>query len=229
MTDPYAFYLPEDPEYTVVDSALDSVRFLLHVSERDANGHLMCRSIDAMSDGSQPAYRGRMIDGVGYCADSVFATQVLVRLGRAIGRPELERAGFSYLEHALETGFFDQSGHPVVMYRDVESGAFLLNLEARPEYIDVGHVAKVASELLRVAPLDTDGERAARCRDIAVRTVDWILSVERTANGWFPRKCSPDGRVYPFAAEALDPVDLGLVEQRPDPIHDRSGAGTLAV
>jgi hypothetical protein len=223
---PYAFFVAEDADHTIVDSALDSVRYLAYVSERDPNGHLMCRSVDGDPDGLVP-YRGRFMDGVGYCADSIFGCQALVRLGRVLDCPELEVAGFSYLDHALSAGFFDDPELPVFLYRDVESGEFLHNLEARSEYLELGHIARVGRQLLLAADLDADQQRAARCRDIAVRVARWAVGAERCANGWYPRRCKPDREVYPWAPDAFGPVDLGTVAA--DPIHDRSGAGAFVI
>jgi len=223
---PYAFFVAEDADHTIVDSALDSVRYLAHVSERDPDGHLVCRSVDGDPEGLVP-YRGRFMDGVGYCADSIFGCQVLVRLGRVLHSPELEAAGFSYLDHALSVGFFDDPEVPAFLYRDVESGEFLHNLEARSEYLELGHIARVGRQLLLAADLDTDQQRAARCRDIAVRIARWATEAERCANGWYPRRCTPDRGVYPWAPDAFGPVDLGTVA--PDPIHDRSGAGAFVI
>jgi hypothetical protein len=225
---PYAFYLPEDPDYTIVDGALDSVRFLFHVSDRDKEGRLLCRSIDATPDGRLARYRGRLMEGVGYCADSVFGAHVLVRLGRVTGRPEFETAGMSYLDHALAAGFFDDVHLPVRLYRDTESGALLDNLENHDGYVEPGHIARVATQLVHLAELDPDGARAARCRTIAGRTAEWLLSIDRCTNGWYPRRCTPDGEVFPFAVIAFGPTDLD-VPTRADPIHDRSGAGVLGL
>lgn len=227
-TAPFAFYLPEDASYTVVRSALDSARFLVAVSDRDEDGHLRCRSIDATPDGSLARYRGRFMDGVGYCADSIFGTHVLVRLGRILERPELGGIGFSYLDHALDAGFFDDPALPIRLYMDTETGAFLDNLEAHPDYVELGHVARVATQLLRVAELDPIPERVARCREIVERTARWVMSTERCANGWYPRRLSPDGGVFPHVANAFGPVDLADLSSE-DPIHDRSGAGTLVM
>jgi len=225
---PYAFYLPEDPEYTIVQSALDTVRFLFHVSERDEAGRLFCRSIDATPDGELARYRGRFMEGVGYCADSIFGAHVLVRMARVLHRPEFEAAGMSYLDHALAAGFFDDPEVPVKLYRDTETGAFLDNLEDYDGYVELGHIARVATHLLRLAELDPADRRAARCREIASRTAQWVMSSARCANGWYPRRATSDGGVFPFAAKALGPTDLADLT-REDPIHDRSGAGMLAL
>lgn len=228
VADPHAFYLPEDADYTIVASALDAVRFLFKVSERDEAGDLFCRSIDATPDGELARYRGRYMDGVGYCADSIVGAHMLIRLGRAVDRPEFEAAGWSYLDHALATGFFDDPDLPVKLYRDTETGMLLDNLEAQEGYVELGHVSRVATHLLRIARIDTDAARAERCRTIAARTATWVRSTDRCGNGWFPRRCTLSGAVFPYAANAFGPTDID-VTLRPDPIADRSGAGTLAL
>lgn len=225
---PYAFYLPEDAGYTVVDSALDAVRFLLAVSERDTAGKLLCRSIDATPDGNLARYRGRFMEGVGYCADSVFAAHMLVRLGRVLERGEFEEIGFSYLSHALDAGFFGDPAKPLRLYRDTETGELLDNLEGHDGYLELGHIARVATHLLHIAALDTDADRAERCRGIASRTAEWLLTTQRCDNGWYPRRCTPDGEVFPYAANAFGPKDIDILSRR-DPISDRSGAGTFAL
>jgi hypothetical protein len=228
VTAPYAFYLPEEPGYTIVSSALDTVRFLFRVSDRDERDALVCRSIDATSDGELARYRGRLMEGVGYCADSVFGAHMLVRLGRVVGRPEFEEAGLSYLDHVLAAGFFDDPDVPVKLYRDTETGALLDNLEGRAGYLELGHIARVGTHLLRISALDRDGGRAARCREIAGRTARWTQGTERCENGWFARRCTPEGGVFPYAANAFGPVDLDELG-RPDPISDRSGSGMFAL
>jgi hypothetical protein len=225
---PYAFYLPEDAEYTIVDSALDSVRFLRRISRSDDDGLLFCPSVDAVASGEVVRYRGRLMEGTGYCADTVFGSRMLIRAGRALQRPELESMGFSYLDHVLAQGFFDDPVVPVLLYRDIESHEYLHNLEARPEYVELGHLCRVAYQLLEISALDQDAVRVQRCRDVARRTALWLMASERCANGWYPRRATPSGAIYPFAPDAFGPVDLSSVEA-PDPIHDRSGAGVLAL
>jgi hypothetical protein len=225
---PYSFYLPEDLDYTIVASGIDSVRFLRRISQYDDAGRLVCPSVDASPDGELVRYRGRLMEGTGYCADSVFGSHMLIRSGRALERPEIEQMGWSYLDHVLSSGFFDDPIVPVLLYRDVETGTFLHNLEARPEYVEFGHIARVAFQLLEITSLDTDPERIARCREIARRTAVWVMGAERCSNGWYARRTTPETAVYPFAPDALGPVDLSAMAA-PDPIHDRSGSGVLAI
>ena len=224
---PYAFYLPEDLDYTIVASALDSVRFLRHISQHDESGRLLCASVDASPDGELTRYRGRLMEGTGYCADSVFGSHMLIRAGRALERPELEAMGWAYLDHVLATGFFDDPVVPILLYRDVETGAFLHNLEAREDYVEFGHIARVASQLLEISLLDSDHDRVSRCREIVKRTAGWVATAERCPNNWYPRRSTPQGRIFPYAPDAFGPVDLSSMAA-PDPIYDRSGSGVLA-
>lgn len=224
---PYAFYLPEDPDYTIVDSALDSIRFVRAMSEPDPDGKLYCRSVDASPDGLV-RYRDRFMEGVGYCADSVFGAHYLVRFGRATSRAELEAMGWSVLDHALSGGFFDDHDVPVRLYRDTETGRFLDNLEGRDEYLEHGHIARVGHQLLLVAKLDHDARRAHRSLEAASRVAAWIDASQRCSNGWFPRRSQPDGTVFLDAVDALGPTDLAAMRY-PDPLGDCSGGGSMAL
>ena len=224
---PYAFYLPEDPDYTIVDSALDSIRFVRAMSEPDSDGKLYCRSVDASPDGLV-RYRDRFMEGVGYCADSVFGAHYLVRFGRATSSAELEAMGWSVLDHALSGGFFDDHDVPVRLYRDTETGRFLDNLEGRDEYLEHGHIARVGHQLLLVAKLDHDARRARRSLEAASRVAAWIDASQRCSNGWFPRRSRPDGTVFLDAVDALGPTDLAAMRY-PDPLGDCSGGGSMAL
>ena len=224
---PYAFYLPEDPDYTIVDSALDSIRFVRAMSEPDSDGKLYCRSVDASPDGLV-RYRDRFMEGVGYCADSVFGAHYLVRFGRATSRAELEAMGWSVLDHALSGGFFDDHDVPVRLYRDTETGRYLDNLEGRDEYLEHGHIARVGHQLLLVAKLDHDARRARRSLEAASRVAAWIDASQRCSNGWFPRRSRPDGTVFLDAVDALGPTDLAAMRY-PDPLGDCSGGGSMAL
>jgi len=59
-------------------------------------------------------------------------------------------------------------------------------------------MAKVAFQLLIFADdLPAKDPRRTRMRQMAVRTAAWIdQNVERVPNGWFPRRTTPDGKVW---------------------------------
>jgi hypothetical protein len=54
-----------------------------------------------------------------------------------------------------------------------------------------------------------------------------VIGAQRCSNGWYPRRATPGGNVYPYAPDSFGPVDLSTIAA-PDPLHDRSGAGVLA-
>ena len=93
MKAPYAFYLPEDPDNTILDSAIASVRFAARVCDDPGDGTLRCQSMDAIPDGTLVPFRDRMIDGVGYCTDTVFAANQIIRLGRLLSSEPMVRFG----------------------------------------------------------------------------------------------------------------------------------------
>jgi hypothetical protein len=227
-TVPYrAFYVPEDPDFTILDSALASIRYALAVCDDPGDGSLRCRSVTTTPDGSLSRYRGRLIEGVGYCADSIFAANHLVRVGRLLRSDGLCMAGERMARHAFAAGFFDDPALPVRLYRDSESGEFLDNLEGRPEYLEVGHIARVGQQLLALAEV-VGPELATQASEAARRLTPWLVAVERCPNGWFPRRCTPAGKVYDRAPDALGPTQL--TGPFPiDPLYDRSGAGCFVI
>ena len=118
---------------------------------------------------------------------------------------------------------------PVRLYRDTETGRFLDNLEGSgEEYVEHGHIARVGHQMLLLSDLDRDEERALRSQAIAARIAGWVDESERCSNGWFPRRTTPDGSAFPYSVDPPGPADLpGALH--PDPIADRSGAGSMAL
>jgi hypothetical protein len=225
LSAPHAFYLAEDPDNTILDSAIASVRFAARVCDDPGDGSLRCQSMDAIPDGTLVPFRGRMIDGVGYCTDTVFAANQIIRFGRLLECPGMIRFGERLAEHAFNGRFFDDPKLPVRLYLVVGSNQVVDNLEGHETYIEPGHMARVGHQLLMLSDVASD-KLAARARDAGGRIASWTTTLERCANGWFPRRSTPDGRVFADAADAFGPVSLGAPLPR-DPIYDRSGSGVL--
>ena len=226
---PYAFYLPENPSFTILDSAIASAQFGYSACDDPGDGTLRCQSITALQNGELERLRGRLIEGVGYCADAVFAAHWLERLGRVINNPQLRQVGRRIGLHTLAEGFFDDPDIPIRLYRDVESGEFLNNLEVRPGYIELGHIGRVAHELAQWHDLLEDKQLEERVRAIVIRTARWLIEAERCANGWYPRRSTPDRRVYRLATDAFGPASIDEEAPPTDPVFDRSATGTLIV
>jgi hypothetical protein len=226
---PFAFYVAENTRFTILDSALASARYAAMTCDDPGDGSLRSRSIDGLPDGTLIPFRGRFFEGVGYCADSVFAANQLIRLGLILGSASLQHTGVRVADHALHGGFFDHPSIPVRLYRDTQTGEFLDNLESRDGYLEVIHIARVAQQLALLSDVYGDAPTKARIREIVVRTADWLVRVERCGNGWLPRRCTPEGAVFPEKApDAFGAVTLAG-EFEPDPIFDRSGGGALIV
>ena len=224
---PHAFYVPEDLDFTILDSALASIRYALAVCDDPGDGTLRCRSVTSTPDGSLSRYRGRLIEGVGYCADSIFAANQIVRFGQTVGSEALVTGGQRIALHAFATGFFDDPSIPIRMYRDCESGEFLDNLEGRPEYLELGHMARVGHELVALAEV-AEPEMAKAAQAVVRRLALWLRDVELCPNGWYPRRCAPDGKIYDRAPDAFGPTPLP--EPFPlDPLYDQSGAGSFVI
>ena len=225
MNAPRAFYLPEDPANTILDSAIASTRFAAKVCDDPGDGTLRCQSMDAIPDGSLVPFRERMIDGVGYCTDTVFAANQIIRFGRLLESPQMVRFGERLAQHSFNGRFFDDPNLPVRLYLVLGEDKFLDNLEGHDTYIEPGHMARVGHQLLMLSDVVTD-DLAGRAREAGLRIATWTTTLERCANGWFPRRSTPDGRVFAHAADAFGPVGLGA-PLPPDPIFDRSGSGVL--
>ncbi len=224
---PHGFYVPEDADFTVMDSALASIRYALAVCDDPGDGTLRCRSVTSQPDGTLSRYRGRLIEGVGYCADSIFASNQIMRFGLLLGSDALLESGRRLARHAFKAGFFDDSSIPIRLYRDVESGEFLDNLEGRPEYLELGHIARAGHQLIGLAQVAEPD--IARDAEAAVkRLAAWLLDVELCPNGWYPRRCTPAGAVYDRAPDALGPTQLAGPFPR-DPLYDRSGCGCFVI
>jgi hypothetical protein len=222
---PYAFYLAEDPKNTILDSAIASVRFAAKVCDDPGDGTLRCQSMDAIPDGTLVPFRERMIDGVGYCTDTVFAANQIIRFGRLLDSPRMVRFGERLAGHVFNAGFFDDPKLPVRMYLILGINQFLDNLEGHDTYIEPGPMARVGYQLLMLSDV-VDSDLAARAREAGGRIATWTTTLERCENGWFPRRSTPDGRVFGSAADAFGPVSLGA-SLPADPIYDRSGSGVL--
>ena len=224
---PFSFYVPEDASFTILDSALASIRYALAVCDDPGDGSLRCRSVTTTPDGTLVRYRGRLLEGVGYCADSIFAANHVIRTGLLLDDQTLVDAGRRLARHSLLGGFFDDPLVPVRLYRDSESGEFLDNLEARPDYVELGHMARVGHQLLKLKEL-LEPTLAAKAVAAVERLIEWLQDAEKCSNGWFPRRATPSGRVYDRAPDALGPVTLPPPFP-PDPLFDCSGAGSFVI
>jgi hypothetical protein len=194
-----SFYLPENPRYTIVDSALDSIRFTLTKTlQRDAKGHLVSISSFVDPEANVMGWHDfGNLEGPGWAANAVGGAWEIYTLGRFLDRPDWQSNALAILDHVLDCGFIDEPTGFIRGYRETTTGKFCLNYKHSSDWFCPGSMAKVAYQLLSFAEDLGRDPRAPRMRILALRCARWIdRNVESVPNGWFPRRCLPDGKVY---------------------------------
>ncbi|MBI4584514.1 MAG: hypothetical protein HY717_10900 [Planctomycetes bacterium] len=196
-----AFYLPENPQYTIVQSALDSARFTIEKTLKACDqGHLA--SISSFVDEEARIMDWHAfgpLEGPGWAANAAGGAYEIYIFSEALGRErEWKPKAIAILDHVLDHGFIDEGTGFITGYRHIPTGKPLLNFRSNSEWFCPGSMAKVAFQLLVFADrLPKDDPRAARLRRIARRTAGWIVDhVEAVPNGWYPRRATPQGQVY---------------------------------
>jgi hypothetical protein len=193
------FYVSENPKYTIVDSAKDSIRFTLEKSlRRDEQGHLVSISSFVDSEGRVMGWHDfGNLEGPGWAANAVGGAYEIYTLGRFLGRPDWQEKALAILDHVLDGGFIDEKTGFIRPYRETTTGKFCLNYKHKSDWFCPGSMAKVGFQLLIFADELGEDPRAARMRAAAVRCAEWIEKrVEPVPSGWFPRRTTPDGKVY---------------------------------
>ena len=193
------FYVPENPDYTIVDSAIDSVRFTLEKTvRRDRHGHLVSISSFVDPEGRVMGWHDfGHLEGPGWAANAVGGAYEIHWFGGFLGRPEWQEKAVAILDHVLEGGFIDWQTGFIRGYRETTSGKFCLNYKHNCDWFCPGSMAKVGFQLLVFADRLGDDPRAERMRQAAVRLAAWIgKNVEPAPNGWFPRRTTPEGKIF---------------------------------
>ena len=196
---PGSFYVGADPHYSIVDSALDSVRFTLTKTlQCDPQGHLVSISSFVDPEGQVMSWHDfGNLEGPGWAANAVGGAWEIYRLGRFLHKPEWQSNALSILDHVLEGGFLDTQTGFIRGYRETTSGRFCLNYKHNSDWFCPGSMAKVGFQLLLFADDLGSDRRAASLRSMAVRCADWLnLNLEPVPNDWFPRRTDAGGRLY---------------------------------
>jgi hypothetical protein len=231
------FYVPENPRYTIVSSVVDSLRFTLHKTlKSDARGHLVSISSFVNPEGEIMGWHDfGNLEGPGWAANAVGGAHEIYRWGRFMGQPEWQQMALRILDHVLDCGFINETNGFIIGYRETTTGKFCLNYKHHSEWFCPGSMAKVAYQLLIFADDLGQDPRAPRMLQTAARTAQWIAqNVEPVPNGWFPRRTTPEGKVYrkspdggndPFWQTSADSLfilqlqaaltDRGLADYRP--------------
>jgi hypothetical protein len=192
-----AFYLPENPDYTILDSARDSVRFA-EGTLVPFDGKLACKSSFVDQAGSiMHWHEFGDLEGPGWAANAVGGAYELYSFAKYAKDERLAEKALLLLDHVLEDGFIDDETGFIKGYRLTTTGEFCLNYQHKSNWFCPGSMAKIAYQLLIFSDL-LDNPRKDKMRQAALKNARWIeKNVKPTSNGWFPRRCHPSGEHYP--------------------------------
>jgi len=192
------FYLPENPSYTILDSARDSVRFAVERTLIEYKGHLCCKSSFVDKDGNVMGWHDfGNLEGPGWAANAVGGAYEIYLFARHIRDPALAKKALRLLDHVLEDRFIDYKTGFISGYRDTATDQICLNYKHDSDWFCPGSMAKIAFQLLIFSDL-LEGDRQAKMRSVAAATAEWLnASVKPTPNGWYPRRCKPTGEHHP--------------------------------
>ncbi len=204
---PSRFYVPENPKYTITDSAKDSIRFTLGKTVRlDERGHLVSISSFVNPQGEVMGWHDfGNLEGPGWAANAVGGAYEIYTFGKFLGRKDHQEKALKILDHVLEGGFIDESTGMIRGYRDTVTGKFCLNYTHTGDWLCPGSMAKIAFQLLIFADELGDDPRAKKMRE-AAKHCAWRIQdrVAATPNGWFPRRTDYEGKLHknsPYGSE----------------------------
>jgi len=193
------FYVPENPRYTIVDSARDSIRFTVEKTlRRDERGHLVSISSFVDPEANVMGWHDfGNLEGPGWAANAVGGAFEIYAFGKFLKQPDWQAKALGILDHVLDCGFIDPESGFIRAYRETTSGKFCLNYKHNDDWLCPGSMAKIGFQLLVFADVLDPDPRAKRMREAAVRCAGWIRDrVEPVPNGWFPRRTTPAGKIY---------------------------------
>ena len=101
------FYVPENPRYTICDSAVDSLRFTADKTLRpDEHGHLVSISSFVDSDGQVMSWHAfGNLEGPGWAANAVGGAYEMYAMGAFLHRPEWQSKALSVRYFGLRREF----------------------------------------------------------------------------------------------------------------------------
>jgi len=201
------FYLPENPDYTLLASLADSIRFTVERTLVHGEHSIWSKSSFVDEQGEPMMWHDfGTLEGPGWAANAVGGVYEIHWFGRYTHQPELCQTALGILDHVLYDGFLDDSGL-ILPYRDLRSGRFCLNFKHHDDWLCPGSMAKVAHQLLIFSDL-VDDARRSKMRTAAAQCATWIATYAPLAeNGWYARRCTQEGLPYTASAEGgADPI-----------------------
>lgn len=192
-----SFYLPENPKYTILDSARDSVRFA-EGTLVPFDRKLACKSSFVDQAGEIMHWHDfGDLEGPGWAANAVGGAYELYSFAKYTEDESLAEKAILLLDHVLEDGFINYETGFITGYRNTAKNEFCLNYQHKSNWFCPGSMAKIAYQLLIFGD-NLEGERKNKMYQAAAKCAAWIdANVKPTSNGWYPRRCKPTGEHYP--------------------------------
>ena len=191
------FFLPENPKYTILDSARDSVRFA-EGTLVPFEGRLACKSSFVDKDGNIMGWHDfGNLEGPGWAANAVGGAYELYSFAKYTKDDKLAEKAIKLLDHVLEDGFINYETGFITGYRLTTDNTLCLNYQHKNNWFCPGSMAKIAYQLLIFSDL-LENPRRDKMRQAALKNARWLEeNVKPTPNGWYPRRCKPSGEHHP--------------------------------
>lgn len=191
-----------DSDYTIFDSMSDSVRFAVERTLLPYGAHIYCKSSFVDCFGRVMEWHDfGTLEGPGWAANAVGGAYEIYWYAEHVADRPMARKALLLLDHVLEDGFVNYDTGFVVGYRDTRTNRFCLNFKHNNRWFCPGSMAKIGYQMLVFADLLGKSRRAEKMRAIARQMAGWIAEhVKVLDNGWYPRRCRPDGRPFPWDA-----------------------------
>jgi hypothetical protein len=193
------FYLPANPDYTIVDSVLDSIGFTLNKSLTTCDqGHFAAKASFLDTEGEAMEWHDfGKLEGPGWAANAIGGAYEIYRWGKFLGRTDWQATALGILDHVLDHGFLDYESGFIKGYRNVSTDEFVLNYQNNSEWFCPGAMAKNGFQLLLFADELEGDSRSDRMRRVSVLCAEWLeKNLAPVPNGWFARRCDSSGKVY---------------------------------
>ncbi|HEY3289224.1 MAG TPA: hypothetical protein VGK87_03760, partial [Anaerolineae bacterium] len=178
------FHLPSAPDYTIIDSLHDSVRFARHCLV-DFNGHLAQAATFVDPEGAPMLWHDfGVLEGPGWASNAIGGAHMLFQYGRFMGRESIQQEALKVLDHVLYDGFIDDDTGFISGYRHIPDNRICLNYKSRDDWFCVGSMARMADQLLRFSVdlqsyskvnLPDHEKRVTYMRHAALACSQWII------------------------------------------------------
>jgi hypothetical protein len=209
-------YLPDDPDYTLVDSVRDSVRFAHYCLQPGNHGKWHARSSAVDRSGTpidgHPLAR---LEGPGLEGSALGGALTLYSWSKFDQNHILEKVALGLLDHVLDDGFVQRDG-PVRAFRDVQTGEFWLNAGREGTWWIPTDQARIGLHMLAWADALPPGNRRIQTLESEASRVGRLLRETALADEWVLRRAGAadieigaEGLLVPWLFMELDSRGLG--------------------